>query len=272
MSPPAADALAGEWWVVGGAAGLATAMQTGVTVPMNTLQTNAQVQGLGIGATVRKIFSRGTRSGAVALYRPLPAAMCYVGMRHSLVFAGGSQLKKKLPTSWPEPARDAVSMASSALIVHCVTFPMDTVKTRLQMQMRMPAFSPTQLYQGFAPAVLHTMVGRGLWVPARNALEQRFNQDEQYWMNFLCGGVTSAGVTMAVFPLDTLKKRLQAAPGALRSGSEARSLMAKGGLPRFYRGLPIKVGMTTLQGACFNAAFVLCRNALERLERSLPGG
>ena len=266
MSPPAADALAGEWWVVGGAAGLATAMQTGVTVPMNTLQTNAQVQGLGIGATVRKIFSRGTRSGAVALYRPLPAVMCYVGMRHSLVFAGGSQLKKKLPMSWPEPARDAVSMASSALIVHCVTFPMDTVKTRLQMQMRMPAFSPTQLYQGFAPAVLHTMVGRGLWVPARNALEQRFNQDEQYWMNFLCGGVTSAGVTMAVFPLDTLKKRLQASDAPRLVLHEARVLLAEGGPMRFYRGFTLKCGFVALNGAIFNTVFVGVRRVLGAYE------
>ena len=37
-----------------------------------------------------------------------------VGMRHGLIFAGGSKLKKQLPAAWPEPARDAVSMASLA--------------------------------------------------------------------------------------------------------------------------------------------------------------
>ena len=263
------DALAGDPRIVGASAAAAGVMQTLVLLPLNTVQTNMQHKGLGLTNTLRAIFVRGPLSGAKNLYGALPPTVVMVGMRHGLIFGGGSKLKQRLPIVWPEPARDAVSMASSAFICSCFLFPIDTIKTRMQLQMALPQVH--QLFSGFAPAVSHAIFGRALWMVSRNSLEHRIPNPVDprllYWKHFCCGGFTGAMVTAAVFPLDTLKKRLQAPPPgqtvAQRPMNEAKVLFADGGVWRFYRGAQIKVTMNFLQGACFNVAFVVCRKALE---------
>jgi hypothetical protein len=247
MSPSANtyDALAGDPRVVGAAAAAAGVMQTFVLLPLNTVQTNMQHKGLGFTSTLRTIFALGPRSGAKQLYGALPPTVVMVGMRHGLIFAGGSKLKRQLPVAWPEPARDAVSMASSAFICSCFLYPIDTVKTRLQLQMPLPRLQ--RVYDGFAPAVSHAIFGRALWMVSRNALEDRVPNPEDpgllYWKHFCCGGLTGVMVTLSVFPLDTIKKRLQAPTDRLphTAITEARTLFAEDGVLRFYRGAQIKV-------------------------------
>ena len=143
------DALAGDPRVVGASAAAAGMMCTVCLLPLNTVQTNMQHKGLAFASTLRTIFSRGALSGAKQLYGALPPTVAMVGMRHGLAFAGGSKLKKELPASWSEPARDAVSMASSALVITSVLFPVDAVKTRMQLQMSLP--QARQVFRGFLP-------------------------------------------------------------------------------------------------------------------------
>ena len=40
--------------------------------------------------------------------------------------------------------------------------------------------------------------------------------------------------------------------------------LREGGLRGLYRGVPLKLSMTFMQGACFNLAFVVCKRAFER--------
>lgn len=262
------DALAGDPKIVGSAAAMAGALQTTVLLPFNTVQTHMQHKGGRLSATISNIFSRGVLRGTWSLYMAWPPTMAMVGMRQGLIFATGAQMKKHMPPHLPEPARDALSMASSALVCSGFLFPFDTVKTRLQLQMSMPR--PSQMYRGFLPAVTHSVAGRALWMSLRNGLESTVPNPESprmlYWKHFMCGGVTGMLVAASVFPFDTLKKRLQAPMDAEKHTvvGEARALFAEGGISRFYRGAAVKVSMNFMQGACFNVAFVVCRSFLER--------
>merc|ERR1740121_430212 len=163
-----------------------------VLLPLNTIQTHMQHKGLRFTPTLRNVFSRGAFSGTMQLYAAMPPTMAMVGMRHGLIFAAGSKLKTHMPTGLPEIARDSMSMALSAFLCSGVLFPMDTVKTRMQLQMAMPR--PTELYRGFVPAVSHSTVGRAMWMSLRNTLESIVpnpdNQRRLYWKHFMCGGAT----------------------------------------------------------------------------------
>lgn len=265
------DALAGDPAIVGLAAAMAGVMQTTVLLPLNTIQTNMQHKGDSFTSTVRNIFARGAFRGAGQLYSAWPPTMAMVGMRQGLLFGAGSKLKKQMPSSIPEPVRDALSMASSALICSGFLFPLDTVKTRMQLQMALPRLRPSDLYHGFSPALFHSVIGRALWMSTRNGVEGVVPNPESqrllYWKHFMCGGVTGVFVTMSVYPLDTLKKRLQAPVESLQHTvvGEARALYAEGGVLRFYHGAAVKIFMNFMQGACFNVAFVLCRSILEKM-------
>lgn len=85
-----------------------------------------------------------------------------------------------------------------------------------------------------------------------------------YWKHFICGGLTGTVVCVAVFPLDTVKKRLQASDKAEVSFiSEVKTLSGSGGLRRFYRGISVKLFMNFTQGAFFNTIFVAVSKFLD---------
>ena len=105
------DALAGNPRLVGAAAGAAGILQTTLLLPVNTVMTNMQIYGRPLIPTLSIIFEGGPLSGMRRLYGAWPPTMMMVGMRQALIFGGGSQLKARLPATWPEPARDALSMA-----------------------------------------------------------------------------------------------------------------------------------------------------------------
>jgi hypothetical protein len=225
-----------------------------------------QAQGLGFVATGRVVFEGGTLSGLKQLYRAWPPTVAMLAMRQGLVFGSGAALKKQLPRYWSEMMRDATAMGLSALVCTGLTFPMDTVKTRLQLGNSLPGLG--QCYQGFLPAVSHAVVGRAIWMVTRNSLERNVPDPEspvlRYWKHFICGGLTGTMVTCVVFPMDTLKKRLQASDeNKLTLRDEVRVLLQAGGLRRFYSGIQVKLAMNFAQGAMFNALFVACSKRIE---------
>merc|ERR1719217_1639529 len=102
----------------------------------------------------------------------------------------------------------------------------------------------------------------------RNQLEQRVPDPDskrlRYWKHFMVGGITGVFTTTMIFPLDTLKKRLQLSEGKdLKLATEVRSLIAEGGIRRFYSGMGIKLTMNFTQGALFNAIFVMCTKLID---------
>jgi len=254
------DALAGNAKTVGSSAAIASVIQATMLVPVNSIQTRMQASGLGFSATLRQVFEAGALSGFKQLYLALPPTMAMLGLRQGVIFGSGSWLKKQLPPQWPEVARDAASMGISAFFITGVLFPMDTYKTRLQLGL--PGKSPHQFYQGFLPAVSHAVVGRSIWMVTRNGLERNVPDPPsavlRYWKHLICGGMAGVIVTCVVFPLDTLKKRMQASDGKhLQLRHETRALLAQGGLLRFYRGIQVKLVMNFAQGGLFNSMFVL---------------
>ena len=66
-----------------------------------------------------------------------------------------------------------------------------------------------------------------------------------------------------MYPLDTLKKRMQASEHhELTMLGEARMLLRKGGFVRLYNGFGIKVAFVALNSAIFNSVYVQCRRLL----------
>ena len=78
------------------------------------------------------------------------------------------------------------------------------------------------------------------------------------WRHAICGFLSSTLTDLCTFPLDTLKKNLQAAPGEQRRtiAAEVRRLRSAGGVERFYRGLAPRLLMVGLNGALFNTNLV----------------
>lgn len=262
------DALGGDAKIVGISAGTASMIQATLLLPINSVQTRMQAGGLGFTGTLRIIFQNGGLSGLRQLYLALPPTVAMLGMRQGLIFGSGAELKKQTPEVWPEWARDAISMGLSAFVCTAFLFPMDTLKTRLQVGKPLPGMCPSQWYHGFTPAVSHAVVGRPVWMVMRNSLEQNVPDPEgqtlRYWKHFVCGGLTGTITTLVVFPLDTMKKLLQTSDqmrGSFRT--EVRTVFKSGGLHRFYRGLSVKLTMNFTQGALFNTIFVACNKFLE---------
>lgn len=84
------------------------------------------------------------------------------------------------------------------------------------------------------------------------------------WRHAICGFLSSTLTDICTFPLDTLKKNLQAAPASGRRtvSSEVARLRRAGGLERFYRGLGPRLLMVGLNGALFNVNLVALKRVL----------
>eukprot|EP00930_Biecheleria_cincta_P078734 TRINITY_DN66312_c0_g1_i1.p1 TRINITY_DN66312_c0_g1~~TRINITY_DN66312_c0_g1_i1.p1 ORF type:complete len:269 (-),score=42.68 TRINITY_DN66312_c0_g1_i1:57-863(-) len=264
------DAIGGDAKVVGAAAAASSMLQAVLLLPVNSLQTRMQAGGLGFTGTLKSVFACGSISGFRQLYAALPPTVAMLGMRQGLIFGSGAHLKKQLPGAWPEWTRDITSMGLSAFVCTTFLFPLDTMKTRLQLARPLPSFSPSQWYHGFWPALGHAVIGRPLWLVLRNGLERTVPDPERpslaYWKHFMCGGLTGTVVCVVVFPLDTLKKRLQASDKAEVSvANEVKTLLGSGGLRRFYSGISVKLFMNFTQGAVFNTIFVVCSRCLQDL-------
>jgi hypothetical protein len=295
-SGKAHDALGGDPMVAASASAIAGVVQATMLLPLNTIQTQMQTGGVSAGEALVSNFERGALSGIRSLYNALGPTVLMLGLRQGLKFGSGAAFKQHLPLHWPEAGRDIVAGGSSALASTVVLFPLDTLKTRWQTGMPAPALH--QLYYGFSPAAAHSKYSRlepgskscldhycialtdharayragafgmALWVVVRNALERTFpepsrrNSFKGYSKNFLCGGLAGIAVQLPTFPLDTLKKRLQANQKSQATFAEAKVLLAQGGVARFYRGFWLKCGFVALNGALFNTIFVATRRLL----------
>ena len=259
------DALSGDPTRAAIASSAAGMVQASLLLPMNTVQTQMQTRGMSLREVLRNFFRNGPVRGLANLYRALAPTVAMLGARQGLKFGAGASFKRRLPLSWPEPARDACAGGLSALTSTTLLFPVDTLKTRWQMGMATPRLD--QMYQGFRPAASYSAFGMALWVMMRNALERNLPEPVggsalAYWKHFFCGGLAGVCVQVPTFPFDTLKKRLQASDAPRAVFHEAQVLFQEGGAARFYRGFTLKCGFVALNGAIFNTVFVGVRRVL----------
>ena len=227
---------------------------------MNTVQTQMQTRGLGAVATLQSNFASGLLGGFRSLYRAIGPTIGMLGVRQGLKFGSATAIKSRLPIGWPEMLRDVVSGAASAVSATTIVYPLDTLKTRMQTGGGMPPTLGT-FYAGYLPAASYSALGMGLWVSTRNSFERNLPYSGP-GKHLICGAVAGVFVQLPTFPLDTLKKRQQAADRSRSAAAEARALLAEGGVLRFYRGFPVKAIFVALNGAIFNSVYVAVRKAL----------
>ena len=204
------DALSGDPTRAAIASSVAGMVQASLLLPMNTVQTQMQTRGMSSRDVVHLLFRNGPIGGLTNLYRAIAPTVGMLGARQGLKFGAGAAFKRRLPPTWPEYARDACAGGLSALTSTTLLFPIDTLKTRWQMNMATPRLD--QMYQvtnpnpnpdpdpnpnpnpdpapypspspnpnpdpspnpnqGFRPAASYSAFGMALWVMMRNALER----------------------------------------------------------------------------------------------------
>ena len=84
--------------------------------------------------------------------------------------------------------------------------------------------------------------------------------------HFVAGFLASTAVDLSTFPLDTLKKNLQAyRAGDMKASAleVARRLLREGGPLRFYRGLAPQLVRRGLDGGLLNLVYVKYKGWLE---------
>mmetsp|Transcript_1496 Transcript_1496/g.4519 ORF Transcript_1496/g.4519 Transcript_1496/m.4519 type:complete len:114 (+) Transcript_1496:1-342(+) len=107
-----------------------------------------------------------------------------------------------------------------------------------------------------------------IWLCSRNILERTIpdpgrSSALQHWKHFVCGAAAGMIVQIPTYPLDTLKKRMQAVDGPPRSAaSELRLLVSTGGLGRLYSGFGVKCAFVALNSAIFNSVYMQCRRLM----------
>jgi len=265
--------MAGDPWRNGLCGSLAGSMVVMATLPMDAVKTRMQVRGIGLRAAVRDILAGGgTLAGARHFYRGAGPAVSEVALNRGTMFGVGAAVKRSLPQGWSEPRRDAVAGAVAALIKTALLHPLDTLKTRLQLRNQMGTaqvyMQLTSLYHGFLPAATRSSVGMAIWLVSRNLLERSLpessSENGHYPKHFVCGALSSVLVDLTTFPLDTLKKNLQASTDGqdVEVSGFARRLYKHGGMMRFYRGYAARLGLVAMNGAIFNSAFVFFRTHL----------
>eukprot|EP00747_Dinoflagellata_sp_TGD_P131956 gnl/TRDRNA2_/TRDRNA2_175033_c2_seq4.p1 gnl/TRDRNA2_/TRDRNA2_175033_c2~~gnl/TRDRNA2_/TRDRNA2_175033_c2_seq4.p1 ORF type:complete len:424 (-),score=49.11 gnl/TRDRNA2_/TRDRNA2_175033_c2_seq4:239-1510(-) len=259
----------GDAQIKGAAAATASLVQSSVMVPISSVQTRMQANGLGFAPTLRALLAGGALRGMQQLCQAIPSTIAMESISSSLAYMGGAEIKKQLPNQWPDAAREAMAIGIAAGLCTALTFPLDTVKTRLQLGGALPALC--QMYRGFTPALQKEVVGTMVYVMSREGLEHGLPEPQdavlRQWKHCFCGGLAGMAATSAIYPLDTVKKRLQASAQKPKMLKEARALFKEGGLPRFYRGVELKLPTTFASGALFNSIFTACSTLLEAKQR-----
>lgn len=254
------DALSGSVAANAVAGATAGATVLALLFPVDVAKTHMQAKGTSVPTALRGLAAEVRASGAATLYRGIVPALGEQMLNRSMLFGVGSLIKSHVPAAWPEPARDAASGASAALVKTSLLHPVDTVKCRWQLGM--PRWQLDGLYRGLAPAVLRSSAGMAIWLASRNELERSL-PDALPGRHLASGALSSAFTDLCTFPFDTLKKNMQAGrSGAGGVLSEARGLLREGGVARFYRGYAARFVIITCNGALFNHVFVVLKARL----------
>jgi hypothetical protein len=94
--------------------------------------------------------------------------------------------------SWLSPfARDLLVGGAAALTKTVILYPLDTVKTRAQMQTTLIPSRIGDLYHGLLPASVRSSAGMGIWLSSRNILERSLPDVPFVPKHFLCGALSS---------------------------------------------------------------------------------
>ena len=279
-----ADALSGDPALNAVAGASAAAAVLATLFPIDVAKTHMQARGVSAAATLRTLLD--SPRPLRAFYGGIGPALGEQTLNRCMLFGVGAAIKRRVPTTWPEPVRDASSGAAAALCKTVLLHPLDTIKCRWQLGMGAYGGAAgggvSGLYAGVGPATLRSSVGMAIWLSSRNHLERTLPDDEGFWRtsrHFWAGALSSALTDLCTFPFDTLKKWMQAdASAAAASGSggaagaaagavlgAVRRLRSEGGLRRFYFGYGPRLLMISVNGALFNAAFVSVKGRLESM-------
>ena len=178
--------------------------------PIDTTKTQMQARGTSATATIKALIT--SEAPLRRIYRGLAPAIAEHAANRAMLFGVGAEIKKHVPREWPEPARDMASGAAAAFAKTTMLHPLDTIKCRWQVGL--PFYQVSGLYSGLVPAQLRSSVGMGIWLSSRNQLERSLPPDEgRFWSlfkPFIVGALSSALTDLLTYPLDTLKKRMQA--------------------------------------------------------------
>ena len=269
-----ANALSGSLSVNGLAGGAAAGTTLAIFFPFDTLKTTMQTtKSASTVETARAILRHGVRG----FFRGFSMAVAEHTANRAILFGGGTFVMQQTPAHWPRWKRDAVGGMGAGLVKTFLLHPFDTIKTRWQLgQPAWPAEQPLRafgsgLYQGIAPAATRSGVGMAIWLNARNGFEATLPE----WMpgrHFAAGMLASCVNDLITFPLDTLKKNLQAVRQGEATASsvvlgEARAvagrLWREGGPLRFYRGIGPQLFRRGLDGGVLNWCYVRYKERLE---------
>ena len=248
-----------ENFVAGSLAGCATCA---TLFPIDTIKTNMQRSGTGLVATVRSLLS--SPSAVAALYRGLTPAVLEIGVNRGALMSVSTAIKDRLPADLSEVTRDAAAGLVAGSIKTIVLHPLDTLTCRgqvgrAQLALIWPRPQVSVLYGGLSPAIVRSAGGMAIWLSVRNSLERKSNSVESLqgspWLrDWLVGMASTAFTDLCTFPLDTLKKNLQADGGNVFVLT--RRLLVDGGFLRLYHGYSPRLVIVALQGGLWNFIYV----------------
>ena len=230
--------------------------------PIDTIKTNMQRSGTGLVATVRSLLL--SPSAVAALYRGLTPAVLEIGFNRGALMSVSTAIKDRLPADLSEVTRDAAAGLVAGSIKTIVLHPLDTLTCRgqvgrAQLALIWPRPQVSVLYGGLSPAIVRSAGGMAIWLSVRNSLERKSNSVESLqgspWLrDWLVGMASTAFTDLCTFPLDTLKKNLQADGGNVFVLT--RRLLVDGGFLRLYHGYSPRLVIVALQGGLWNFIYV----------------
>ena len=239
-----------------------------VLFPIDTIKTNMQRSGAGLVASVRSLLS--SPSAVAALYRGLTPAMVEIGVNRGALMSVSTAIKQTMPADLSEVSRDAGAGLAAGGIKTLVLHPIDTLTCRgqvgrAQLELVWPRPQLVVLYAGMSPALLRSAGGMAIWLSVRNSLERSSNsiahlQNSPWLRDALVGMASTAFTDLCTFPLDTLKKNLQADGGNVFA--LVRRLLADGGVLRLYHGYVPRMIIVGLQGGLWNFVYVRVQEIL----------
>ena len=228
--------------------------------PIDTIKTNMQRSGHGLMATLGTLLPQ--PSAVRRLYRGVAPAMLEVGINRGALMGVSTGIKPMLPTEMPAVAQDMTAGLMAGMIKTAALHPLDTLTCRGQVgrpqwNLLWPRPQLDALYGGIGPAFGRSAGGMAIWLSVRNALERSAPQslESTPWLRDWLVGMASTGFTdVCTFPLDTLKKNLQADGGNVLA--LGRRLLDNGGLARLYRGYGPRLLMQAVNGGLWNWVYV----------------